>query len=179
MAENKLKKSIVLRPDWRVFFAPFAVGVLATPLFGLGLLLMRQTWLRWKAEYYEISDSDITLHTQSGRQTVPLWLIQSCRVYSEGLAGRFGLQSMVLQTAESGPQGPYVLRGLTGAEATARLVEQAGESERQRMAMRDQAAKEQPTHPSGTLEPMNDLVGLWQQGLITDEDYQRESKKFG
>ena len=178
MADKQLKKSIVLHPDWRVFFTPFVLGVIAIPLLGIGLLLLRQTWLRWKAEYYEISDSDIILYTESGSQTVPLWLVESCQVHRNGITGRFGLQSMVLQTAGSTSQGTHVLRGLTGAEATARLVEQAAESERQRMALRKQAAREQPTHPSGTLEPMNDLVGLWQQGLITDEEYESERKKF-
>lgn len=178
MAEKQFKKSIVLRPDWRVFFTSFALGILATPLLGLGLILLRRTWLRWKTEYYEISDSEITLHSESGRQTVPLWLIESCTVDREGLTGRFGLQTIALQTASRSFSEPPLMRGLTGAEATARLIEQAADSERQRMAMREQTEREQPTHPSGTLEPMNDLVGLWQQGLISDEDYERERQKF-
>ncbi len=163
-----------LRPDWRIHLPAYVIGVLLVPLLGLGLWIIYRYRQKWLGIRYLVTNTGV-IHQADGEEThMPLHEIISCDVRFDGLAARFGLGTIHIRHVN----GTQDLAGITDPEPVAVLIERAAESERERMKMREEIEKTRPQHPSGTLERKNELVGLWQQGLISEEDYQRELRKF-
>jgi len=163
-----------LRPDWRIYLPAYVTGVLLVPLLGLGLWIIYRYRQRWLGMRYLVTNSGV-IHQADGEEThIPLHEIISCDVRFAGFSARFGLGTIHIRHVN----GTQDLAGITEPEPVAVLIERAAESERERMKMREEIEKTRPQHPSGTLERKNELVGLWQQGLITEEDYQQELRKF-
>ncbi len=163
-----------LQPDWRIFLLPYILGLLLVPLFGLGLWMIYHYRKKWKSIRYSITNDSI-IHIVAEKETrIALNEITACEVISTGLSAQFGLGDIHVHHGN----GTVVLSGIPEPVPIAVLVEHAARSERERMKIRQEVAQSRPPHPSGTLESKNQLVGLWQQGLISEEDYQRELKKF-
>ncbi len=163
-----------LRPDWKVFLIPYIAGVLLAPLAGLGIYIIYRYWSRWKSMRYMITNSEV-IHQHGDKETIALLHdIASCEVSYSRLTARFGIGTITIRHTA----GSMELNGITDPEPVAEVIERAAAGERERMKMREEAAQYRPAHPSGTLDKKNELVGLWQQGLISEEDYQQELKKF-
>ncbi len=162
-----------LRPDWRIFLPQYVAGVLLAPLL-LGIWIIYVYRRRWFAMRLVVTNSRVEHHTETRTANVMLHEITSCEVRFSGFPARFGLGSILLRHDGETLELP----GISDPEPVAVLIERAAESERDRMRLRASIEKTRPAHPTGTLERKNELVGLWQQGLISEEDYQRELKKF-
>ena len=166
-------QSYELRPDWRIFLPAYVIGVLLAPLL-VGIWIIYTYRKKWLGMRYVVTNSEV-IHVSDDLETrMPLHEITACEVRFDGLAARFGLGSIHIRHSA----GTQELSGITDPEPVAILIERAAASERERMKMREEAERYRPVHPSGTLERKNELVGLWQQGLITEEDYQQELRKF-
>lgn len=168
------KQTYDLRPDWRIFLLPYIAGVLLAPLLGLGIWIIFHYRKRWLGMQYFISNSGVTLRDGEMETSVALQDIGTCEVIHKGVPGWFGLGSIRIHHTS----GMLEMQGISDAGPVASLIEQAAEAERDRLKIRQEAEQTRPVHPSGTLDPMNELVGLWQQGLISEEDYHREMKKY-
>ncbi len=163
-----------LRPDWRIHLPAYVIGLLLVPLLGLGLWIIYRYRQKWLGIRYLVTNNGV-IHQADGHETnIPLHEIISCEVRFTGLPSRFGLGTIHIRHIN----GIHDLAGIAEPEPVAVLIERAAESERERMKMREEIEKTRPQHPSGTLERKNELVGLWQQGLISEEDYQQELRKF-
>lgn len=168
------KESYVLYPDWRTFLVPFVIGVLLIPALGAGIWIIYRYRRKWNQIRYRITNSEIHLR-ENGRETVfSLMGISSCDLQYHWPDNTFGLGNILIRHAE----GTALMRGIPDPEPVASLIEQAAVSERERLKGRQQVKQTAPAYPSGTLDKQNELVGLWQQGLISEEDYNRELKKF-
>ncbi|MDI6401109.1 PH domain-containing protein [Balneolaceae bacterium ANBcel3] len=166
--------NIKLQPDWRLYLIPFTAGVLLVPVFGVGLFVLWFYWRTWYKTSYLISDSEIRI-LDKGRETVlQLHEITDCTAISQGLMKRFGLGHIHLRTASES----RILLAIKDAKKIASFIGQAAEEERERARIREELERMKPSWPVGTLENKNDLVALWQEGLIREEDYKRELKKF-
>ena len=163
-----------LRPDWRIHLPAYVIGVLLVPLLGLGLWIIYRYRQKWLGMRYLVTNNEV-IHQADGAGTpIPLHEIISCDVRFTGLSSRFGLGTIHIRHVN----GTRDLIGISDPEPVAVLIERAAESERERLKMREEIERTRPQHPSGTLERKNELVGLWQQGLISEEDYQQELRKF-
>ncbi len=168
------RQTYELHPDWKIYLIPYIAGALLVPAAGVGLYIIYRYWSRWKTMRYKITNSEI-IHQHEDRETiVSLHEIVSCEVSYSRLTARFDFGTITIQHAA----GAIELKGITDPDPVADLIERAADMERDRMKMREEAAQFRPRHPSGTLDKKNELVGLWQQGLISEEDYQQELKKF-
>ena len=163
-----------LHPDWRLFLTRFALGIVLIPLLGFGIWLIWHYRKKLKGITYRISNSDITITDQHVQETIALADVTGCRVVWPRLLKRFGLGNIAI--IHSG--GTSGLLAISDPEPVASVIEDAAASERERMKIREEVERTKPTHPSGTLDKKNELVGLWQQGLISEEDFQQEIKKF-
>jgi hypothetical protein len=70
---------------------------------------------------------------------------------------------------------------LTGIENPTSLLEKIDTAiayQKEQLKANKKITAREPTHDPGTLEKLDYLTGLWQQGLINDEDYDSERKKF-
>ncbi|MEX2657128.1 MAG: PH domain-containing protein [Balneolales bacterium] len=167
-------KSYELRPDWRIYLIPYVIGALLIPVLGAGILVIRHFRRKWKNIRYLITDSDIRLRDGAIQTKIPLLNITSCDTAIHPIQKKFGLGDILVYH----DHGISVLRGIADPDPIAGIIEQAAESERKRSAMRQDAVETAPPHPSGTLDKKNELVGLWQQGLLSEDDYRNEIKKF-
>ena len=166
-------QSYELRPDWRIYLPAYVIGVLLVPLL-VGIWIIYTYRKKWLGMRYVVTNSEV-IHASDGLETrMPLHDITACEARFDGLAARFGLGTIHIRHTG----GTQELPGITDPEPVAVLIERAAASERERLKMRADAERTRPVHPSGTLERKNELVGLWQQGLITEEDYQQELRKF-
>jgi hypothetical protein len=170
---NTDDQSYELRPDWRIFLPQYVAGVLLAPLL-VGIWIIIRYRRKWLAMRLVVTNSRVEHQTEARKAHVMLHEITSCDVHFAGLPARFGLGTIRLRHEGKTLELP----GIIDPEPVAALIERAAETERDRMRLRASIEKTRPAHPSGTLERKNELVGLWQQGLISEEDYQRELRKF-
>lgn len=172
--KQSLRQAYELRPDWKVFLIPYIAGVLLVPVAGLGIYIIYRYWSNWKTMRYMITNSEV-IHQHEDRETIALLHeIISCEVSYSRLTTRFGIGTITIRHTA----GSMELIGIPDPEPVAELIELAAAEERERMKMHEETEKYRSQHPSGTLDKKNELVGLWQQGLISEEDYQQELKKF-
>jgi len=126
-------------------------------------------------EQYVISDTSIQIQTSKDDRTFILTNIRdiSSKEY-------WWLPFSKLGKIEIYANGRYcTLRGIKDAKETAAIILMAVEAAIANRRKRPETTHYQPpVHSAGTLEPMNDLVGMWQQGLISDEDFESEKRKF-
>lgn len=106
------------------------------------------------------------------RQTVTLDSLTRASVTRGALERRFGLGTLILETESHEWSLPY----MHGAGSAADILNQAIQA----LATRQ---RPKPTRPESPLSPqqmdrMDELTGLWQQGLISDEDFDRERRHF-
>ena len=58
-------------------------------------------------------------------------------------------------------------------------IKLAVEAEQKRITAEQVVKPREVKSDPGTIDRVDYLMGLWQQGLISNEDYQEERKKFG
>ncbi|MCC5932923.1 MAG: PH domain-containing protein [Candidatus Cyclonatronum sp.] len=86
---------------------------------------------------------------------------------------KYGLCDLHLETAEK----KLVMTGIEKGEQLEDVLYIAIEKNKRRKAMQERAKGDYTDFRVGGLENMNDLVGMWQQGLISDEDFEAEQRK--
>lgn len=144
-------------------------------LIALGTLSTVNRYRQLFREQYVISDTAIQIQTSKDDRTYILTNIReiSSKEY-------WWLPFSKMGKIEIYANGRYsILRGIKDAKETAAIILMAVEAAIANKKKRPETSHYQPPiHTPGTLEPMNDLVGMWQQGLISDEDFESEKRKF-
>ncbi len=126
---------------------------------------------RIKRSAFHISDHSIQIQTPKVDATVSLVTINAVASKPHWRLPFTGYGKVIV-TANG---REHVMDGIKDASSVADVIRQAVEDAISRQNRRNRPAFFQPpTHAAGTLELMNDLVGLWQQGMISDEEYQKE-----
>lgn len=167
-------KRITLKPERRFFIWWYVAGILLLPLLGSGLLLI---WIAYRKRFstsFVISDREIAVHTANGSKIVPIAEIHHSKVRQRWIDRRMGTGSLFLFTDSDSLE----LAGIENPETVSNLILKAAKAERNRLTQKPEPKKYPPSHPPGTLDKLDYLTGLWQQGLLSDEDYQKERKHF-
>lgn len=168
------QKSISYSPNWRLLRKEFIISILLIPVLGVGLILFFRYKKRLNREIYFISDTEISIHS-GGEQT---------RILFEHLTGvevRDHIDFMGQKVASiviATSKGTFVLKALKEYALLGSALEQIlaqVESHRKIVAERKKIEVKQDP---GSLERLNDLMGMWQAGLLSDEAYLTEKKKF-
>jgi len=166
------EKHITYKPDWRLFrfqlllsltLIPFIVGI---PLFAYFILKKRNI-------SYIISDVEIKIRDV---ETVTIPVIDILEINLTVLPLFLGKQTgnIVLKT----PSGTFTLKCLYNYQALYDVLSfqlLRLRTIKQENNLRDRL---QVKADPGSLERLNDLLGMWQQGIISDYDYWAERKKF-
>lgn len=183
-------KSIVLRPDpiffrlwWLLglvitlititFFALFLVFwvFLLIPVYGMVFILWHQ---KWKKNSYTITDHHILLRDHRGIVSLPLTELERVELQ----ATKIPFSSDVGHLVITWHRQSYRLLGLRNAASLQAMIQKT------MVYLQNQAKLNHPTvdlthiPKPGTLEHLNDLVGLWQQGLLSDEAFEQEKKRL-
>lgn len=167
MSDNQ--KSIQLTPSWKAFFWRYVLGVLLTPVI-IGFYLLWKTRKEHRSISYKITDRRITVVDGNISQNIDLADIRQATPGKKQL----GIGSVILKT-----QGREIeLLGLENPEAISTSIEKAVEAELKRLEAEKQTKPREINYDPGSMDRLDYLTGLWQQGLLDDESFKAEKEKL-
>lgn len=170
-----MPKSIELAPDWRHWFWNYAAGILLVPLFGIGIYILWRLTQKKRAIRYLITNEQIKASGPEFTQTIDLVNISDIKVRQRWIDQKFEIGTIKIDTGSR----TINIIGQTAPHKLAKMIEQAVEGEKKRLAeLAKVKPKEEEKAPPGTLDRLDYLTGLWQQGLLSDEDFKKEKKHF-
>lgn len=159
----------------------YLAGVLLLPAAGIGLYLIWRLERRVANTRLIVEERRIRIRTggdprdPDGERILDVSAI--VKVESHPLpppGGWFGLGALVVH----GGAGEVRIGGLRKVghlrQAIERSIAEAGERKRAGTGERRGTTRTKP----GSTDQMNELTLLWQQGLVSDEDFEREKGKF-
>jgi hypothetical protein len=168
------QRQITLKPSHLSLFWWYLLGVLMIPVFGIGIYLIYRFYSAHSSISYVITDQKITFQDSKISQNIDLANITDTEVFSTFNDRLFSIGNITIQTRAR----KVTIIGQKDPEQLADLIRQAAESERRRLVEKpSNKSTETPDNP-GTLDKRDYLTGLWQQGLLSDEDYKKEVKHF-
>lgn len=171
-----MQKSIELTPNWKRWFWGYFFGILLIPAAGLGLILLWYIHSKRINISYIVTDRQIRSKNQNISHSIDLANIKNLDVNQNFLDKKFDIGDLVLSTETRS----ITLLGQTNPQELSEMISQAIRAERKRIEELnriEEEPKETPPSP-GTLDKLDYLTGLWQQGLISDEDFKKEKKHF-
>lgn len=171
-----MSKSIEIKPNWKRWFWGYFFGVLLIPFAGLGIAVLWIVHTRRKKISYTVTDRQIKQRDKNISQTIDLANIKTLDVEQNWLEKKFDIGDIVLSTETRSMR----LKGQPNPANLSDMISAAVRAERKRIEELnrvDETPKEEPP-PPGTLDKINYLTGLWQQGLISEEDFEKEKKHF-
>lgn len=164
---------IRLQPSKIHHFWWYATGVLLTPIL-VGFYILYKKFQEISGIHYKITDQTITSINSSYTETVDIANINDVKIHQRWIDKKFGIGSLQLITNTR----KVDLIGLENPKNLSDMILKAAEAERYRIEQ--QAKREVKTNESSNinLDKLDYLTGLWQQGLISNDDYLREKKHF-
>lgn len=167
------EKMIELQPKKSHNFWWYVIGVLLIPLL-VGFYLLYQKIRELSDTHYKITDKSITSVTTTYTETVDIANINDVKINQRWIDKQFGIGSLQLITNTRKVE----LLGLKNPKNLADMILKAAEAERYRMEQqaKKEREKNKPSHTN--LDKLDYLTGLWQQGLISNDDYIQEKKHF-
>lgn len=169
------EKAVLYKTDRNHLRKEFKKAGWLTLLFGYGFLVMRKLNKQLEDTYYKVYDDRIVLKDPSQQLDTVIKVedLTSVKRTQSPEQSRFGLCDLHLHTKNQ----KAVMLGIKMGEQLEDVLYIAIEKEKRRKAMQERAKGDYTDYRIGGLENMNDLVGMWQQGLISDEDFQAEQRK--
>ena len=174
MAESTGNKTYSLAPSWKNYILGYTISVLLIPLFGIGLVLLYWTRKKQKKHTYQFSDIQVTSRDDKYQRNIDLVNIDRVEIEQDWLQRKMGVGDIVLYTSASS----MTLKGMENPANLKDLLEKAITAQKKRQKEKEKTKPSQPDHKPGTMDRMDYLTGLWQQGLVSDEDYEKERKHF-
>jgi len=174
MADQSKQKTVALEPSWKNHILGYVISLLFVPLFGVGLIGLYWVYQRQKTYSYTFSDTQISSKDDKYQRNIDLVNIEQIEVQQSWLQNKLGVGNIVVHTSAS----EMVLRGLENPYNLKGMLDKAVAAEKERQQEKQKTKPQEPEHDPGTMERMDYLTGLWQQGLVSDEDYEKEKKHF-
>lgn len=167
-------RQILYKPSWQFYSRSFLVGLLLLPVFGIGLIWIAILLRRIQSVFFSVTDSALHLYSYTYTE-IPLASISAVALSDVRMFRGQSYGTIEVECDDGAKHSlppisnPSILVSALQNVISANQIRQQHIVERENFTVK--------SYP-GTLERMNDLVGLWQQGLISDEDYQRECVRY-
>lgn len=174
MADQPQNKTIDLQPSWKNHILGYVISVLLIPLFGLGLIGLYWVYKQQTKYSYTFSDTQISSRDDKYQRNIDLVNIENVDLEQSWLQKKMGVGNLVLYTSATS----MTLRGLENPVTFKDTIEQAITALKKQQQQKKKTEPRQPDHDPGTMERMDYLTGLWQQGLVSDEEFEKERKHF-
>lgn len=164
-------KQLILRTNWRYFYKQIIWGAILSPVL-IGFFILLHVYYRIQKQTYVIHDDRIV--DQNSGDSIPIDRIIEVKKMNRVNKSNGTLYDLELVSDSD----TLTLVGIENASIIKETIDQLiafkhelEESERKRNAVQ---VKQDP----GSLERLNDLTGLLQEGLISYDDYLQERKNF-
>jgi len=168
------EKTIQLKPSHTTFFWWYCLGVLLVPVIGIGLIVIYIGFKKQAKTTYIIGNQSIIKSDHSYREAVDLVNITDIKVQQRWIDKKFNNGTLILITETKSID----LIGIHNPSNLSELILKAAEAERTRINNREKIPKPSTNTPPVSLDRLDYLTGLWQQGLLSDEDFKKEKKHF-
>ena len=168
------EKTIQLKPSHYHFFWWYLSGLLLLPFFGIGFILIFLAYRKQSVQTYKIGNYSIKKSDNSYSETIDLVNIQVIKVHQRWIDKKFQLGDLVLTTESK----TLKLIGLQNPHSLSDLILKAAEAEKSRISATEKVASTPAKNAPESLDRLDYLTGLWQQGLLSDEDFKKEKKHF-
>lgn len=169
MAEKKIE----LQPKKSHHFWWFVIGILLAPIL-VGLYILYKKFSELSNTHYKITDQTITSVNPNYTETVDIANINNIKIQQRWIDKKFGIGSLQLITNTRRMD----LIGLENPKNMSDMILKAAEAERYRIKQQAKKEREKTESSQTNLDKLDYLTGLWQQGLISNDDYMREKKHF-
>lgn len=174
MTEQSQEKTIDLAPNWKNHVLGYGFSILLIPVFGIGLVGLYWVRRQQKKYSYTFSDTRISSRDDKYQRNIDLVNIDKVEVEQSWIQKKMGIGNIVLNTSASS----MTLRGMKNPNNLKELLDKAISAEKKRHQQKQKTKPEDPGRDPGTMERMDYLMGLWQQGLVSDEDFKKEREHF-
>jgi hypothetical protein len=168
------EKIYTLKPEWKYNLLPYFFSIILLPVFGLGIIVYWYYNKRIVHKKYQITNDKVTEIDNAYIKSIAITEIEALsvtRTWSE--------QQSNLATLHISGAGKHIaLLGIDRVDDIKDALEMAIANEKLHQSQDDKSKSDYPDVKIGGLEQMNNLVGLWQQGLISNEDFEKEKDKF-
>lgn len=163
-----------LRPELPHYFWKILAGILLIPLFGYGLYLLFTVYKKRSRTEYQLSDRSITTITPGLTAAVDLANVETVDIVQKFGDKWFNIGTLMVRTDHR----TLKLEGVKDPGSISEIIQTAAETLRSELEAARKAKVKKPEAKPGVIDKMNYLTGLWQQGLISEEDFERERKYF-
>lgn len=174
MAEETNDKQITLAPSWKHHFIGYLLSVLCIPLFGLGLIGLYFVYKKHQNVSYRVTDTQISSADTKYQRNIDLVNIENVRIEQNWLQQKLGIGTLVLETSAVTME----VLGMEQPEKLKAMIEKAIAVQKKQNQKKNFRKKPDPKYRPGSMDKMDYLTGLWQQGLISNDDFEDESKHF-
>lgn len=167
------EKTIRIDPKQSHHFWWYVIGVLLTPLL-VGFYILYKKFSELSGTFYKISERSITAAHPNYTETVDIENINKVNIHQRWIDKKFGIGTLRLITNTRKME----LIGIENPENLAGMILKAAEIERERIKKQKVNRSRESNMNPGSLDRMDYLTGLWQQGLITNDEFNQEKKHF-
>lgn len=174
MVDQSPQKTITLQPSWKNHLLGYILSILLIPLLGIGLFGLYWVYKRQKKFTYTFSDTQISSRDDKYQRNIDLVNIENVHVSQSWLQKKVSVGDITLETTATS----MTLRGIDNPFALKDMLEKAISFQKEQLKQKEQTKPEQPDGNPGSMERMDYLTGLWQQGLVSDDDFEKEKKHF-
>lgn len=161
---------------WTHFWA-YLVAFILIPIAGIGFLLIWRLERRRRSKVFVAETDRIRLPDPDSRddeRVIDLLVIQKIEVNPSTVPGRwFGIDSLTFQVGS----GEIKIDGIRHANRLKETIELAIQHLKASKKSSKPRSTQSETIP-GSTDQLNELTFLWQQGLITDDQFEKEKKNF-
>lgn len=174
MATTPGNKQITLRPSWKQFFWGYLLAAVTTPLLGLGLIIFYLLNRKQKETWYLFTDTGISAVDSKYRQNIDLLNIEEITLRQTRLQEVLEIGTLRITT----PGSEMEIVGVDRPSELKEMIESSVAFLKEQKRQRAVRERPEPKYKPGSIDKMDYLTGLWQQGLLSDDDYKEEKKNF-
>ncbi len=168
------EKAISYQTHWKNYYKDYVIAWTLIPLLGAGFFLLAKLRKRLNKQTYTIYNDRVETGKGDHFNAVYFAELRDVSLSQTESQKKHGLSDVTLKTDD----GNYKLAGLEQGKEIEDVLYIAMASEKRKRELREKAKGDFQNYKPGGLEQVNNLVGLWQQGMITDEEFEREKKKY-
>lgn len=162
-------KSVTLTASWKGFIWQYITGFLLLPVL-IGFYLIWKTVREHQGHSYMLTDRDITVIDRKFSDKADLADIKRVEIKDR----KFGTGTLVLKTRTRSLE----MKAIENPDRIKEAVDKAIRAEQQRLSTQQKARPKENTYDPGSMDGLEYLTGLWQQGLISDEEYRAQKRNF-
>jgi hypothetical protein len=165
-----------IQRSWKSYFWSILLCVLLLPVYGIGLIGFLAIYLHRRKFNLIIKDTSLEIQLPDGQHNLTVKDLNRVELLQTSIDIKLNVGTLritTLQGSEISFPGVDDPKPIVSVINNAIVQVQQQELKRPKPRQSDSEGLK-----PGGLEHMNDLVGLWQQGLIDDDAFEEEKKKF-